>query len=51
MINGYQLFFHKKYNIINVHTKEVLNLLKKNETALLVIDMQYGGGAPDGSPC
>jgi len=23
--------------------------LKKNETALLVIDMQYGGGAPDGS--
>ncbi|OPX45250.1 peroxyureidoacrylate/ureidoacrylate amidohydrolase RutB [Ruminiclostridium hungatei] len=24
-------------------------MLKKNETALLVIDMQYGGGAPDGS--
>jgi len=24
-------------------------LLKKEETALLVIDMQYGGGAPDGS--
>lgn len=23
--------------------------MKKNETALLVIDMQYGGGAPDGS--
>lgn len=24
-------------------------MLKKNETALLVVDMQYGGGAPDGS--
>ncbi len=24
-------------------------MLNKNETALLVIDMQYGGGAPDGS--
>ncbi len=24
-------------------------MLKKNETALIVIDMQYGGGAPDGS--
>lgn len=24
-------------------------MLKKEETALLVIDMQYGGGAPDGS--
>jgi ureidoacrylate peracid hydrolase len=24
-------------------------MLKMNETALLVIDMQYGGGAPDGS--
>jgi ureidoacrylate peracid hydrolase len=24
-------------------------MLKKSETALLVIDMQYGGGAPDGS--
>lgn len=24
-------------------------MLKKTETALLVIDMQYGGGAPDGS--
>lgn len=24
-------------------------MFKKNETALLVIDMQYGGGAPDGS--
>lgn len=24
-------------------------MLKKKETALLVIDMQYGGGAPDGS--
>lgn len=24
-------------------------MLKKQETALLVIDMQYGGGAPDGS--
>ena len=23
--------------------------MKKNETALLVVDMQYGGGAPDGS--
>lgn len=23
--------------------------MKKNETALLIIDMQYGGGAPDGS--
>lgn len=23
--------------------------LQKNETALLVVDMQYGGGAPDGS--
>jgi len=25
------------------------NMLKKKETALLIIDMQYGGGAPDGS--
>ena len=25
-------------------------MLKKKETALLVIDMQYGGGAPDDSP-
>jgi ureidoacrylate peracid hydrolase len=24
-------------------------MLNKNETALLIIDMQYGGGAPDGS--
>lgn len=24
-------------------------MLNKNETALLVVDMQYGGGAPDGS--
>jgi nicotinamidase-related amidase len=24
-------------------------MLKKSETALLIIDMQYGGGAPDGS--
>ena len=24
-------------------------MLKKEETALLVVDMQYGGGAPDGS--
>lgn len=24
-------------------------MLKMNETALLVVDMQYGGGAPDGS--
>jgi nicotinamidase-related amidase len=24
-------------------------MMKKNETALLVVDMQYGGGAPDGS--
>lgn len=24
-------------------------MLKKSETALLVVDMQYGGGAPDGS--
>ena len=24
-------------------------MLNKKETALLVIDMQYGGGAPDGS--
>src|SRR5690554_2751880 len=24
-------------------------MLKKEETALLIIDMQYGGGAPDGS--
>lgn len=24
-------------------------MLSKNETALLVVDMQYGGGAPDGS--
>lgn len=24
-------------------------MLKKDETALLVVDMQYGGGAPDGS--
>lgn len=24
-------------------------MLKKDETALIVIDMQYGGGAPDGS--
>lgn len=26
-----------------------MNMLKMKETALLVIDMQYGGGAPDGS--
>jgi len=26
-----------------------MDKLKKNETALLVVDMQYGGGAPDGS--
>ena len=26
-----------------------LDMLKKKETALLIIDMQYGGGAPDGS--
>lgn len=24
-------------------------MLNKNETALLIVDMQYGGGAPDGS--
>lgn len=29
--------------------KEKLIMLKMKETALLVIDMQYGGGAPDGS--
>jgi nicotinamidase-related amidase len=38
------------YNIIiTIPTKERLNMLKKIETALIVIDMQYGGGAPDGS--
>lgn len=26
-----------------------MNMLKMKETALLIIDMQYGGGAPDGS--
>lgn len=26
-----------------------MSTLRKNETALLVVDMQYGGGAPDGS--
>ena len=26
-----------------------MSKLKKSETALLVVDMQYGGGAPDGS--
>jgi len=26
-----------------------MDKLKKDETALLVVDMQYGGGAPDGS--
>jgi ureidoacrylate peracid hydrolase len=29
--------------------KEKVNMLKMKETALLIIDMQYGGGAPDGS--
>lgn len=28
---------------------EISYMLNKKETALLVIDMQYGGGAPDGS--
>lgn len=28
---------------------EMPYMLNKKETALLVIDMQYGGGAPDGS--
>lgn len=28
---------------------EMLKMLKKEETALIVVDMQYGGGAPDGS--
>jgi nicotinamidase-related amidase len=38
------------YNtIVIIHTKERLNMLKKMETALIVIDMQYGGGDPDGS--
>jgi ureidoacrylate peracid hydrolase len=35
--------------VSGIDRKERLNMLKKNETALLVIDMQYGGGAPDGS--
>jgi ureidoacrylate peracid hydrolase len=30
-------------------SKEAFTMLNKKETALLVVDMQYGGGAPDGS--
>ncbi|MBE6043613.1 MAG: cysteine hydrolase [Clostridium thermopalmarium] len=35
--------FHQTYK------GEMSYMLNKKETALLVIDMQYGGGAPDGS--
>ncbi len=34
---------------MRINMKERNIMLNKTETALLVIDMQYGGGAPDGS--
>lgn len=34
---------------MRISNKESKDVLEKTETALLVIDMQYGGGAPDGS--
>jgi ureidoacrylate peracid hydrolase len=38
----------RKDNIV-IAKGECKPMLKKTQTALLIIDMQYGGGAPDGS--